>query len=151
MYRRHSDRPSVQLTAEERRRFAEIATQLRFELDGLMFDPPETRRERVATWLSKLWGRAARRSIAALGHRLAGPLLLVSGAITVALALRLEDPRWAGLAVVLPVAMTVAGATLTVLCAVRHHSFSALPRLIPGRRQQRKQGSLGKHRSLGKH
>lgn len=82
MQRNHRDRPGVRLTAEERRRFSEIALQLRYELDGLTFpdltDPTRHlagRRRRVGVRLTRGAGRAAR-ALARLSRRLATPFVL---------------------------------------------------------------------------
>lgn len=81
MQRNHRDRPGVRLTTEERRRFAEIAVQLRYELDGLAF--PDAvgnsrlpgRRRRPAFFVARAAGRATR-VVAGLSRRLATPFVL---------------------------------------------------------------------------
>ncbi len=80
MQRNHRDRPGVRLTAEERRRFSEIALQLRYELDGLTFpdltDP--TRHlagRRRLSGTTRGAGRVAR-AIAGLTRRLTTPFVL---------------------------------------------------------------------------
>lgn len=79
-----SDRPSVGLSPEERRQFADIAARLRYELDGLAFDLPERRRDRLATALSRIGGRAARRITAVVTAWWLGPLLVALGAVALA-------------------------------------------------------------------
>lgn len=102
MQRNHRDRPGVRLTAEERRRFSEIALQLRYELDGLTFpDLTEpTRhlvgRRRVSATLARGAGRATG-AIAGLSRRVATPFVLALigiGAVTAA-ALTAGDLRFA--------------------------------------------------------
>ncbi len=83
MQRNHRDRPGVHLTAEERRRFAEIAFQLRYELDGLTFPGlagdlhrPEGRRGPSAR-LARAAGRATR-VLVRLSRWIATPLVLAA-------------------------------------------------------------------------
>lgn len=100
----HRDRPGVRLTPEERRRFAEIALQLRYELDGLSFpagsggDTRARRRHRVGVRISfgGLAGRSARVVTAAV-RRTALPLLLGLGgaAVAVGASLGADGPRLA--------------------------------------------------------
>lgn len=80
MQRNHRDRPGVRLTTEERRRFSEIAVQLRYELDGLAFPdavgnrhPPG--RRSPAAFLARGAGRSTR-VVAGLSRRLATPFVL---------------------------------------------------------------------------
>lgn len=77
----HRDRPDVRLTAEERRRFSEIAVQLRYELDGLTFPDlagdrhqPGNRR-RVGARLGRVTGGVSR-ALAAVSRRVVTPFVL---------------------------------------------------------------------------
>lgn len=126
MQRNHRDRPGVRLTAEERRRFSEIALQLRYELDGLTFldltDPNRhlAGRRQVGATLTRRAGRVTR-AIAGLTRRLATPIVLALigvGAVAGA-ALTAGDRR---------VACTTVGSfvlawaiTLAALQVVRRH------------------------------
>ncbi|MDH4076154.1 MAG: hypothetical protein OEW29_09480, partial [Acidimicrobiia bacterium] len=81
MQRHHRDRPGVHLTAEERRRFSEMALQLRYELDGLAFpergddnDRPRGRRGLGARMA--LTARRGTRILARLARRIVTPLVL---------------------------------------------------------------------------
>lgn len=96
MQRNHRDRPGVRLTAEERRRFAEIAAQLRYELDGLTFPGlSEANHHRagggrgVGAGLARTAGRAtriptglARRLISPFGLALLGIGAVIGAALT---------------------------------------------------------------------
>jgi len=94
MQRNHRDRPGVRLTAEERRRFAEIAFQLRYELDGLTFPDsgdgvsrPGGRRvgarpARVARGTARLLGRLSRRLVSPFALALIGVGAVIGAAMT---------------------------------------------------------------------
>jgi peptidoglycan/LPS O-acetylase OafA/YrhL len=81
MRRNHCDRPSVPLTAEERHRFAAIAFQLRFELDGLVFYRETRWHQGLATALARASGRSARWIVSG-SWLLAIPLMMLAGALT---------------------------------------------------------------------
>lgn len=118
MYRRHSDRPSVELTVEERRAFAEIAGRLRLELDGLTFDPPLSRRRRASRYVTaRCEGpiRCVAQFLARVGHsRLAGPVLTIVGVLSLVLLVQSPVGRNEGMAVMAAVAITVTGASVTM-------------------------------------
>ncbi len=103
MQRNHRDRPGVRLTTEERRRFSEIALQLRYELDGLAFPdlahPNHGRpggRRRGGAALARAAGRSTR-MVAGLSRRVATPFVLALigiGAVATA-AMTAGDLRFA--------------------------------------------------------
>lgn len=111
--RRRADRPSVALTQDERRQFAEIAGRLRYELDGLGFDAqPERWWHRFGTRASHLAGRSARATVGLAGRWWTAVLLLLAGPATLAAAPLLDRGTSAG-----PVAvrsLLIGGAVLTV-------------------------------------
>lgn len=102
MHRNHHDRPGVRLTTEERRRFSEIALQLRYELDGLTFPdlagpvPRLVGRRGIRPAVVRAVGRATR-IIGGLARRLATPIVLALigiGAV-VGAAMTVGDLRFA--------------------------------------------------------
>ncbi len=110
MSHRDSDRPTVELTSDERRRFGEIADQLRVERETAALGTIDSRRARIATWLSRFWGRSARRLTGIARRWWTGPLLLAIGVAALG---------YAGLAsarlVVPAMVLFIASSTLTVL------------------------------------
>lgn len=135
MQRNHRDRPGVRLTAEERRRFSEIALQLRYELDGLTFPDragdshrPD-RRRRVGARTAIAAGRATR-GVAGLSRRMATPVVLaVLGlAAVIGAAATQGDLRFA---LTVAGSFTLAWATTTAALQVarRHQSRRAQARL----------------------
>lgn len=127
MQRNHRDRPGVHLTAEERRRFSEIAFQLRYELDGLTFPdsaedgPRPGRRRGVTRRLARATGRAAG-FLARLSRRIITPFalaLLGIGAV-VGAALTTGDLRFA---FTVAGSFTLAWATTMAALQFARHSY----------------------------
>lgn len=128
MQRNHRDRPGVHLTTEERRRFAEIAVQLRYELDGLTF--PDAvgnsripgRRWRPAASLARGAGRATR-VVAGLSRRLATPFVLAVLGLAAVIGAAMTT---GGLRFALTVAgsFTLAWATTTAALQFARHRYA---------------------------
>lgn len=127
MQRNHRDRPGVHLTAEERRRFSEIAFQLRYELDGLSF--PDTagddrrpgRRRGLTRRLARTAGRATG-LVGRLSRRIATPfvLALLGIAAVVGAALSTGDLRFA---LTVAASFTMAWATTMAALQFARHRY----------------------------
>ncbi|MEZ5410104.1 MAG: hypothetical protein R2761_18890 [Acidimicrobiales bacterium] len=136
MHRHHRDRPGVHLTTEERRRFSEIALQLRYELDGLNFPdqvddnhrPADRRRVRAAL------ARTARRAtkiLVGLSRRLVSPfgLALIGLGAVIGAAMTAGDLRFA---LMTAGSFTLAWATTTAALHFTRHRYA---RRVAARRQ----------------
>jgi hypothetical protein len=115
----HRDRPSIRLTADERRQFNELAARLRHELDGASFDPPERQRSGRRPGSAGRRGRAVRLVTTLAGTWFARPMILALGL----LALGPVIVGWPVVAspvlLVAPATMIGLGGALTTLDVVR--------------------------------
>ncbi len=75
----HRDRPSIRLTADERRQFDELAARLRYELDEATFDPPRQRLFRRRPPSGPRVRRATHLAMTTVGTWWAGPAALALG------------------------------------------------------------------------